>query len=207
MISKNRVGYFVWTTHSHEGSIFLKVVKNILLKSEACHLVVPNIPLWGVMCHFKVSNNEATAKHSKPPSVSFKVQTYGEPRVDMNHSKVRVRLHLWFHSLNFAWTLHWQQLTLSWKGFKSWKWRLSQAVVSNWALSIIQRVVQHNPAFCTLMTHLEWHKSAKHSINRIFIFVLHHTYRHASGLHAGYGGQFQQFRFVISMIVLHTCVL
>lgn len=34
MISKNRVGYFVWTTHSHEGSIFLKVVKNILLKSE-----------------------------------------------------------------------------------------------------------------------------------------------------------------------------
>lgn len=118
MISKNRVEYFVWTTHSHEGSIFLKVVKNILLKSEGCHLVVQDIPLWGVICHFKVSNNEVTAKHSKPPSVSFKIQTYGEPRVDMNHSKVRVRLHLWFHSLNFAWTLHWQQLTLSWKGFK-----------------------------------------------------------------------------------------
>lgn len=45
MISKNRVEYFVWTTHSHEGSIFLKVVKNILLKSEGCHLVVQNIPL------------------------------------------------------------------------------------------------------------------------------------------------------------------
>lgn len=77
-----------------------------------------NIPLRGVRCHFKVSNNEVAAKCSKLPSVSFKSfkkQTYGETRVDVSCSKVRVKLHLWLHTLNCAWTLHWQRLTLSWK--------------------------------------------------------------------------------------------
>lgn len=60
--------------------------KNIPPKSGGCRIV------RGVKCHFKVSNDEVTAKCSKPPSVSLKI------RVDVNHSKVRVKLHLWLHT-------------------------------------------------------------------------------------------------------------
>lgn len=72
IISENNVGYFVWTTNSHVGSVFSAAVKNIPPKSGGCRIVAENIPLKGVKCHFKVSNNEVTAKCSKPPSVSFK---------------------------------------------------------------------------------------------------------------------------------------
>lgn len=99
-------------------------------KSRRCRIRAENIPLLGVECHFKVSNNDATAKCSKPPSVPFKTlkkQICGETRVNVNHSKVRVKLHLWLHTLNCAWTLHWQCLTFSWKtpkrnrvGAKQW---------------------------------------------------------------------------------------
>lgn len=72
MISENNVGYFVWIANSHVGSVFSAAVKNIPPKSGGCRIVAQNIPLRGVKCHFKVSNNEAAAKCSKPPSVSFK---------------------------------------------------------------------------------------------------------------------------------------
>lgn len=72
MISENNVGYFIWTTGSHVASVFSAAVKNIPPKSRGCRIVTQNIPLSGVKCHFKVSNNEVTAKRSKPPSVSFK---------------------------------------------------------------------------------------------------------------------------------------
>lgn len=72
MISENIVGYFVWITISHVGSVFSAAVKNIPLKSGGCRIVAQNILHRGVKCHFKVSNNEVTAKRSKPPSVSFK---------------------------------------------------------------------------------------------------------------------------------------
>lgn len=72
MIAENDVGYFVWTSNPHVERVFSAAVKNIPPKSGGCCFDVQNIPLKGVKCHFKVSNNEATAKCSKPPSVSFK---------------------------------------------------------------------------------------------------------------------------------------
>ena len=66
MISLSNVRYFVWTTGSHVGDVFLVAVKNIPPKSEGCCIVVQNIPLRGVKYRFKVSNNKVTAKCSKP---------------------------------------------------------------------------------------------------------------------------------------------
>lgn len=56
-----------------------------------------------------------------------KKETYRETRLDVNRSKVRVNLHLWLQTLNFAWTLRWQCLTLSWSRRLKW----SQTVGSN----------------------------------------------------------------------------
>lgn len=100
------------------GEFSQKLSKNVPPKSRGCRIVIPNIPQRGVKCHFKVSNNEVAAKCSKAPSVSFKTlknKPTEKPGVDVNHSKVRVKLHLWLHTLNCAWTLRWQGLTLSWK--------------------------------------------------------------------------------------------
>lgn len=107
----------------------------------------------------------------QPPFLFLEKQIYGETEVNVNHSKVRVKLHLWLHTLYCAWTLRWQRLTFSWKRPKTNRVG-GRTVGSDWGLSIMRRVLQHNFSFCSSVTHVDSPKSPKHCIKGIVLFIL-----------------------------------
>lgn len=70
--------------------------------------------------------------------------------------------------INLAWTLHWQNTRLSWKGLKrSWKQKAEPNRRIRFRSEHQTSTLQFNPTFCTLLTYLNSHKSAKQRVTRL----------------------------------------